>query len=483
MSTPANNKPLLIIILVSLIGMGLSAYLTTTHFQVQKAEHAADTTLSIEDLKASSACDVGGNTSCVEVARSKWAKVNIGEERPELPLSALVLGFFLTTGLLGFLALRGSDERRAQTVDIITAMAAIGVLDGLFLIYIQAAELKTWCLFCLGIDAVNIILLLAAAKASGKGIVGSVLGALPPKMPVALIAAVTLVAGTGITYKTYTGELEKAGITGPRTMASKSASSGGKAATGDSASHGHDSHDGHDHGEPPKAFEDMTEEEKEQAVKESRAALVQFLDDYKTVAAKDIPAASFDATKGNAQSKVQFVEFADFECPHCRQLGWYMQDIAQRYYELVHFTFKHYPLGKKCNEMMSRDMHPEACQAAVATQCARRQGSFWPYHDQTFDNQGQLSRKKLLSIADKLSLDRSSFDTCLDSDAAWDEVRAQVAVGRQLGLQGTPAVFINGKELPSIHPLAIEAALRHELLAAGIPAEQLPPNDSGILPN
>jgi protein-disulfide isomerase/uncharacterized membrane protein len=478
-----NKLPLVLLIVLSVIGMGLATYLTTTHFQILEAEAAANSLEALKDLKSSSVCDVGGNTSCVDVSRSKWAKISVGEGRPALPLSALVIGFYITTALLSLLALLGNEERRKAALSLVAALATIALLDGLFLIYIQAVEIKSWCLFCLGIDAANIGLLVLAVVAHGGGIGDTLSAAKRTPVPLALIAAVALLAGTGVAYKTYTAELDKAGLT------ERTASQSGKTETGSTAGKtGHDSHDGHNHdghnhGEEPKAFEDLTEEEKQKAIAESRAALVQFLEDFKTVEPKSIPLASFDATKGNATAKVTFIEFADFECPHCRQLGWYMQDIAQRYYELVHFVFKHYPLGKACNDMMSRDMHPEACQAAVATQCARRQGAFWPFHDQTFDSQGSLSKKKLEKIADGLKLDRSAFDACLTSDAAWDEVRAQVAAGRALGLQGTPAVYVNGKELPSLHPLAIETALRQELLNQGVDAASLPANEHGFLPN
>lgn len=468
-----NKLPLALLILLSIVGIGLATYLTTTHFQILEAEAASDSLEALKDLKAKSICDVGGSTSCVDVSRSKWAKVSLGEGRPAMPLSALVVGFYATTALLAFLALIGDEPRRKAALAMIAGLATLALLDGVFLIYIQAVEIKSWCLFCLGIDASNVGLLVLAVIAHGGGLKATLAGVRSTPPSLALIASVVLLVGTTVAYTTYTGELDKAGLTpGSTSLASGSG-------TGD----GHGAGDGHGHGEETKAFDDLSEEEKQKAIEESRAALIDFVASYKTITPKDIALSPYDGTKGNAASKVTFVEFADFECPHCKQLGWYMQDIAQRYYGLVHFAFKHYPLGKACNDQMTSDMHPEACQAAVATQCARRQGAFWPFHDQTFDSQGDLSLEKLHSIADKLKLDRGVFDACLESDSAWSEVKAQVVQGRTLGLQGTPAVFVNGKELPSIHPLAIETALRQELLSQGVPATELPPNEHGILPN
>lgn len=468
-----NKLPLILLVAVSVLGIGLGTYLTTTHFKILQAEASANSLEALKDLKASSVCDVGGKTSCVEVSKSKWAKISLGKDRPALPLSAAVIGFFAATGILAFMALLGDEERRRTTTSLIAALTLPALAYGLFLVYIQAFEIKSWCLFCLGIDVSNLALLVLAVLAHGGGLRGTLGGLVSVNVPTILLSGVFLVAGTGVSYKTYTGELERAGLLGKKTTASSGEQSHGT---------GHSEHDGHNHGhEPAKAFEDMTEEEKAKTINESRAALIQFLDDYKQVKPKPVPIEATDASKGNPASKVTFVEFADFECPHCRQLGWYMQDIAQRYYEHVHFVYKHYPLAKRCNPMMTSDMHPMACEAAIATQCARRQGAFWPFHDLTFDSQADLSRRKLQSIADQLKLDRGLFDACLESGSALEEVKSQVALGRQLGLQGTPAVYINGKEMPSVHPLAIETALRQELLDNGV--TDLPPNEHGILPN
>ena len=98
-----NKLPFALLIAVSILGIGLATYLTTTHFQILEAEAAANSLEALKDLKAKSICDIGGSTSCVEVSRSKWAKISLGEGRPAMPLSTLVVGFYITTGLLAFL--------------------------------------------------------------------------------------------------------------------------------------------------------------------------------------------------------------------------------------------------------------------------------------------------------------------------------------------------------------------------------------------
>ncbi len=227
----------------------------------------------------------------------------------------------------------------------------------------------------------------------------------------------------------------------------------------------HSADDGHGHGKSP---EDMSPEELEAARVEARAAIADFLTSYKDIHADDLEVFSWDGVKGAEDAKVTVVEFADFDCPHCKLAAYYTQDLVHRYGDKVRFVFKNYPLGKDCNDSLKNDVHPNACRAAVGVVCAGRQGKFWQQHDGTFENQGSLSKRTIKAVAKDIGLDMDRFNECLDAPGPWDDVRTQVLQGRSLGLGGTPAFYVNGKALPSPHPLMIEAALRTELKAAGV---------------
>ncbi len=228
----------------------------------------------------------------------------------------------------------------------------------------------------------------------------------------------------------------------------------------------HSEHDGHGHGEPP---EELSPEELEAAKVEARKAIAQFRTQYADLKPYDLEIFAWDGVKGLKDgAKVTVVEFADFDCPHCKLAAFYTQDLVHRYGADVRFVFKNYPLGKDCNDSLQNDVHPNACRAAVGTVCAGRQGKFWEQHDGTFENQGGLSKRTIKSIAKGIGLDMDRFNECLDAPGPWDDVKTQVLQGRSLGLSGTPAFYVNGKALPSPHPLMIEAALRTELKALGV---------------
>jgi protein-disulfide isomerase len=102
------------------------------------------------------------------------------------------------------------------------------------------------------------------------------------------------------------------------------------------------------------------------------------------------------------------------------------------------FAFRNFPL----------DGHPFARGAAAAAACAGRQGQFWQMHDAFFKDQQHLDDASVRMQAGSLGLNLSQFDDCL-SGQAQDRIKADLAIAKSLGLEGTPTVFA-GKLLPGL---------------------------------
>ena len=107
--------------------------------------------------------------------------------------------------------------------------------------------------------------------------------------------------------------------------------------------------------EAPKSFDDMSPEEQEKALGEARKGVAEFAKTWGAADAMSIEVLGQDGVKGAGDdAKVTVIEFADFDCPHCRLAGYYVKDLAHRYGDQVRFVFKNYPLGSKCNDGLSR---------------------------------------------------------------------------------------------------------------------------------
>jgi protein-disulfide isomerase len=156
----------------------------------------------------------------------------------------------------------------------------------------------------------------------------------------------------------------------------------------------------------------------------------------------DVEADGFPA-KGPADAPVTIVEFSDFQCPFCSRLLPALGQVVEEYGNQVRLVFRQFPLSS---------LHPDAQKAAEASLCANEQGMFWEMHDAMFENQQALGVEQLKATARSLGVEGTDFDSCLDSGRFATEVAADLQAGRAIGVNGTPALFINGRFLSGAKP-------------------------------
>jgi protein-disulfide isomerase len=141
------------------------------------------------------------------------------------------------------------------------------------------------------------------------------------------------------------------------------------------------------------------------------------------------------AIYGAERAPVTIVMFADFECPHCRAEAPVLRKLVDQFRGRARLVFKHFPLGG----------HERSKPAAIAVEAAHEQGKFWEMHDLVFANQTKLSDADLLAYAKEAGLDVAKFKADLAGKKARATVDADRAEGETLDIQGTPAVFVNGR--------------------------------------
>lgn len=146
-------------------------------------------------------------------------------------------------------------------------------------------------------------------------------------------------------------------------------------------------------------------------------------------------------TKGDSGAPVTIVEFADYQCPGCGAFALSVKPQIELTYVQTgkaKFTFYDFPLRG----------HPHAFLAARAARCAGDQDRFWEYQDALFRNQPTWSAKTevvgdFIDYAEATGLDTQSFEACLKSDRHADVVTANMELGNQLGIGGTPTIMVS----------------------------------------
>ncbi len=141
---------------------------------------------------------------------------------------------------------------------------------------------------------------------------------------------------------------------------------------------------------------------------------------------------------GPASAPVLLVVFSDFQCPYCKRFSAAVKEVTKEYGDKIHLVFRQFPLT---------NIHANAQRAAEASLCADAQGHFWEMHDLLFQNQNSLRDEDLRSKANQLGLNMTAFNSCLDSKRFGGKVNEDVRAGSAAGVEGTPAMFINGRFL------------------------------------
>lgn len=195
------------------------------------------------------------------------------------------------------------------------------------------------------------------------------------------------------------------------------------------------------------------------------AATRRFYDDLRaqhgigsTLAPYRVAVAASGPVRGQSAAPVTIVEFGDFQCPYCKQAESSLRTIMSRYPQQVRLVFRNFPLTQ---------LHPDAQVAAVAAICADRQGKFWQMHDAMYDDQKALKPDALKSTARRLGLDGDRFSACLADRSAGQSLDIDAKAALDLGLDGTPYFFINGRPVSGNVPLEkFESVIADELQRA-----------------
>lgn len=148
-------------------------------------------------------------------------------------------------------------------------------------------------------------------------------------------------------------------------------------------------------------------------------------------------------SRGPADAPVTIVEFEDFQCPFCRKAQSTVDEVVSRYGNKVRIVHRDFPL---------EPLHPASMKAHEASRCAAEQGKFWQYRDLLYKNAPAAASDQLNDYASRTGLNITSFKQCVESDKYKMAVQNDESEGERLGVQGTPAFFINGRLLSGAQP-------------------------------
>ena len=157
---------------------------------------------------------------------------------------------------------------------------------------------------------------------------------------------------------------------------------------------------------------------------------------------------SFGASPEKAVMTI--VEFADYLCPHCKHASPVLHAFVSSHPD-ARLIFTAWPLDGTCNTSIPSG-NGTRCALARAVFCAEKNQKGWQAHDWIFENQEKFSSVEALDqdlkkFNEVEKLDATIVKTCMDSSETKSAIEAGAKIGSNLKVEGTPAIFVNGKKL------------------------------------
>lgn len=147
--------------------------------------------------------------------------------------------------------------------------------------------------------------------------------------------------------------------------------------------------------------------------------------------------------KGAGNKGVVLVEYGDFQCPSCGAYFPVLQEVKEKYGDDITFQFRNFPLTQ---------IHQNAMAAHRAAEAASKQDKFWEMHDLLYTRQNSWNSSQNVAqimedYASELGLNVEQFKTDYQSAEVNAVINADIAVGNDLKVSGTPTFFINGEKV------------------------------------
>ena len=155
------------------------------------------------------------------------------------------------------------------------------------------------------------------------------------------------------------------------------------------------------------------------------------------------PVSKTDFIRGNPNAKITLIEYADFQCPACAAMHSTIKQLEGDFKDNLRLIYRFFPLT---------NAHQNAMISAQAAYAASLQGKFWEMHDIIYENQDGWSdstqpKTIFTDYAKKIGLNLNKFNSDIDSDSTKKFVTDEQNKGLDLGINGTPTLFLNGKEI------------------------------------
>jgi protein-disulfide isomerase/uncharacterized membrane protein len=345
----------------------------------------------------------GGTFDCQSVLNSSWASVPLASQAgsTRIPLGVIGMAYFGFVGLW-YLFVGPPTRRRWAWHLLIALVVGVGALQSLYLIWVMGGLLHQWCHGCLVTHAINfglaVLTLTAFPWARDRR-------AVRPH-PSARLALATLSAGAFL-FLLHLAVTLALLVNG--------------------------------------------------TARQLYQAHLRIVEDpdfvrwhYQQQPVHDLAPGEAPVYVGDAEARNTVVAFIDFQCPACKSARDALQAVMEKRPGQLRIDYRHFPLDLACNPELPRSAHPAACRASFALEAARVAGGAEGYRQMRallYARHNQVESAAYMEWAKELGLDVGAFSAALRSDAVRARIGADIELGRSLGVEAIPVLFLNGRRV------------------------------------
>jgi len=152
---------------------------------------------------------------------------------------------------------------------------------------------------------------------------------------------------------------------------------------------------------------------------------------------------------GNPSAPVHLAEFIDYGCGHCRELSETLHELLETRADKVKVSVLNFPLAN-CHEARG------SCYIPRAAECALKQGAYPAFSKHAFELGAwglEDQKEKLPPVVESLGINTEDFNQCMEDKETMERVKRDRSHGLDLGVTGTPTLYVNGRRVSGAKPL------------------------------
>lgn len=201
--------------------------------------------------------------------------------------------------------------------------------------------------------------------------------------------------------------------------------------------------------------------------REAERDIQAYIDDFYSAEPEALDLPESVLAVGGPDAPLTVYVFTDFLCSACYKLYEEEELLMKRFDNRVRFVHYNYPLDKACNESMKRTAYENSCLASRSMLAAFDAGVFPQYYERHYARYKEYGHKfspvDVTTNIDGL-VDPARFEGYMESPETAGVIERDVRLARELGINGTPTLFINGRRLGGVLPIEImEKIIAREL--------------------